>query len=127
MNMNIDQILSILRVLLSVGGPLGALLVARGMSADQVTALSTSLLAIVGAAPPLVAAVWGAFAHTDAAKVAAVEALPKDQIVGVVVAPTATDGILAASQNPTMPKAIMATPAITAAIAAAPVTVGAKP
>ena len=120
--MNLDQILSILRVLLSVGGPVGALLVARGMSADQVTALSTSVITICGALPPVVAAVWGAFAHTAAAKVAAVEAMPPDQVVGVVVAKTATDGVLAAAQNPAMPKAIMTTPAIAAAIAAAPVT-----
>lgn len=65
---------------------------------------------------------WSQLTKTDAAKVAAVEALPPDQIVGVVVATTATDGVLAASQNPAMPKAIMTTPAITAAIAAAPVT-----
>jgi hypothetical protein len=123
MNMNIDQILSILRVLLSVGGPVGALLVARGMSPDQVTDLSTALLTIVGAAPPLIAAVWGAFAHTHAAAIATVNAMPKDQVLGVVVAPTASDGVLAAAQNPAMSKVMMATPALTAAIAAAPVTV----
>jgi hypothetical protein len=125
--MNIDQILSVLRVLLSVGGPVGALLVARGMSPDQVTDLSTALLTIIGAAPPLVAAVWGAFAHTNAAKVAAVQAMPKNQILGVVVAPTASDGVLAAANDPAMTKVMMATPALTAAIAAAPVTVGTKP
>jgi hypothetical protein len=127
MSMNIDQILSVLRVLLSVGGPVGALLVARGMSPDQVTDLSTALLTIIGAAPPLVAAVWGAFAHTNAAKVAAVQAMPKNQILGVVVAPTASDGVLAAANDPAMTKVMMATPALTAAIAAAPVTVGTKP
>jgi hypothetical protein len=96
------------------------------MSPDQVTDLSTALLTIIGAAPPLVAAVWGAFAHTNAAKVAAVDAMPKDQVLGVVVAPTASDGVLAAAQNPAMAKVMMATPALTAAIAAAPVTVGTK-
>jgi hypothetical protein len=70
----------------------------------------------------VVAFVWGLFAHTNAAKVAAVNDMPKDQVLGVVVAPTATDGVLAASQNPAMSKVMMATPAITAAIAAAPVT-----
>ena len=122
--MNLDQVLSLLRVLLSVGGPVGALLIARGMSAEQVTVLSTSIITICGALPPVVAAVWGALAHTDAAKVAAVNALPKDQVVGVVIAPTATDGVLAAAQNPAMPKVVMTTPAITAAIALAPVTQG---
>jgi F0F1-type ATP synthase membrane subunit c/vacuolar-type H+-ATPase subunit K len=62
-------------------------------------------------------------AHTNAAKVAAVNAMPKDQILGVVVAPTASNGVLAASRDPAMSKVMMTTPAITAAIAAAPVTV----
>ena len=123
MTPNIDQVLMILRVLLSVGGPVGALLVARGMTADQVTALSTSVLAIVGALPPIISLVWGMFAHTEAAKVAAVNALPKDQVIGVVVAKTASDGVLAAAQNPAMTNVVMTTPAITAAIAAAPATV----
>ena len=70
--------------------------------------------------------VWSQLTKSDAAKVAAVEAMPPSQIAGVIVATTATDGVRAAAQNPDMPKAIMATPAITAAIAAAPVTVGAK-
>ena len=39
MNPNLNQILSIVRWLLSVGGPLGAYLVSRGVPADQVTAL----------------------------------------------------------------------------------------
>jgi hypothetical protein len=52
--------------------------------------------------------------------------MPKDQVLGVVVAPTASDGVLAAAQNPAMAKVMMATPALTAAIAAAPVTVGTK-
>ena len=75
-------------------------------------------LAVSGA----VVGIWSQLTKTDAAKVAAVNALPKDQVLGVVVAPTATDGVLAASQNPAMSKVMMATPALTAAIAAAPVT-----
>ena len=69
--------------------------------------------------------VWSQLTKTDAAKIAAVNALPKDQVVGVVVATTASNGVLAAAQNPAMPKVVMATPAITSAIASAPVT--AKP
>ena len=74
-------------------------------------------LAVSGA----VVGIWSQLTKSDAAKVAAVEAMPRSQIAGVIVATTATDGVLAASQNPAMPKAIMATPALTAAIAAAPV------
>src|ERR1039458_5416896 len=75
-------------------------------------------LAVSGA----VVGIWSQMTKTDAAKVAAVNALPKNQVIGVVVAPTATDGVLAAAQNPAMTKVVMTTPAITAAIAAAPVT-----
>jgi hypothetical protein len=102
--MNLDQILSILRVVLSVGGPVGALLVARGMSADQVTALSTSIITICGALPPIIAAVWGAFAHTDEAKVAAAAALPG--VAAVVVKVSASDGVAAAAADPTQPKVV---------------------
>ena len=73
----------------------------------------------------VVVGVWSQLTKTDAAKVAAVDALPKSQVLGVVTALTATDGVLAAAQNPAMTKVMMATPALTAAIAAAPVT--AKP
>ena len=67
--------------------------------------------------------VWSQLTKTNAAKIAAVEEMPKDQVLGVVIAKTATNGVLAAAQNPAMPKAIMATPAIVAAMAASPVTV----
>jgi hypothetical protein len=67
--------------------------------------------------------VWSQLTKTNAAKIAAVNALPPDQVLGVVVATTASDGVLAASQDPAMTKVMMATPALTAAIAAAPVTV----
>jgi len=70
----------------------------------------------------MVVGIWSQLTKTDAAKMAAVDALPKSQVLGIVVAPTATDGVLAAAQNPAMPKVMMSTPAIIAAIAAAPVT-----
>jgi hypothetical protein len=126
MTPNNDQLLMMLRWVLSVGGPVGALLVSHGMSADQVTALTTWLLTGLTVIPPAVAFVWGLFAHTHAAAIATVNAMPKDQVLGVVVATTASDGVLAAAQNPAMSKVMMATPALTAAIAAAPVTIAIK-
>jgi hypothetical protein len=104
--MNLDQVLSLLRVLLSVGGPVGALLVARGMSAEDVTVLSTSIITICGAVPPVVAAVWGAFAHTNASKIASVTALPG--VAAVVVKLSADDGVAAAAADPTQPKVLSA-------------------
>src|ERR1039458_9777402 len=61
----------------------------------------------------VVVGVWSQLTKTDAAKVAAVDALPKSQVLGVVTALTATDGVLAAAQNPAMTKVVMTTPAIT--------------
>jgi hypothetical protein len=81
-------------------------------------------LAVSGA----VVGIWSQLTKTDAAKIAAVNALPKDQVVGVVVAKTASNGVLAAAQNPAMPNVVMTTPAISAALAAAPTSgiVGSK-
>ena len=69
-----------------------------------------------------VVGIWSQLTKNPAAKVAAVNDLPKDQVIGVVVAKTASNGVLAAAQNPAMTKVVMTTPAITAAIAAAPAT-----
>ena len=88
--------------------------------------LDPSTQAFLGlAVSGMVVGIWSQLTKTDAAKVAAVNALPKDQVIGVVIAKTASDGVLAAAQNPAMTNVVMTTPAITAAIAAAPVT--AKP
>ena len=73
-----------------------------------------------------VVGVWSQLTKTEAAKVAAVNDLPKDQVLGVIVATTATDGVRAAANDPTMTKVMMTTPALTAAIAAAPVTIAIK-
>jgi len=92
MNPNIEQYLMIVRWLLSVGGPLGAYLVSRGIPADQVTVLQGSVIAILGAAPPLVTLVWGLFAHTEAKAVAVVDAIAKDPtspVKAVIMSPTA--------------------------------------
>jgi hypothetical protein len=105
--MNQDQVLSLLRLLLGVSGPIGALLVARGMPAEQVTALSTAIIAICGALPTIVSAVWGMFAHSDSAKIAAVTAMPG--IAQILVKPTAGDGAATAAADPAQPKVVLTT------------------
>ena len=102
MTPNLDQILSVIRWLLSVGGPLGALLIARGQTPEQVTAVSTAVLALVGALPPIISFVWGMFAHTDSAKLAAVEAMPA--VTKITVTPTAPDAVAQAAADPSRPK-----------------------
>ena len=74
------------------------------MSADQVTALSTAIITICGALPPVVAAIWGAFSHTDAKKIAAVTAMP--DVAKIVVKVGAVDGAATAAKDPTQPKVV---------------------
>lgn len=92
--MNLDQVQSLIRTLLAAGGPIAALLVQYGMPSDKVSIWISLALAVV---PPVVAAVWGVIAKTDAAKVAAVGAMPG---VSVTVAPTASPGAQAAAADP---------------------------
>ena len=87
------------------------------------TVLDPTTQAALGlAVSGVVVGVWSQLTKTDAAKIAAVNAMPKDQVVGVVIAKTASNGVLAAAQNPEMTNVVMTTPAITAAITKAPVT-----
>jgi len=102
--MNFDQVLSLLRLLLGVSGPIGALLIARGMPAEQVTGLSTAIIAVVGALPPIASAIWSMFAHTNDAKLKAVEALPDVQ--KIVVNSAATDGVADAAKDLTRTKVV---------------------
>lgn len=79
--MNIEQILSIVRWLLSVGGPIGAYLISRGIPAEQVTILQTAIIAIIGALPPIVAFVWGLFSRTDKATIKSAAAIAGTTVV----------------------------------------------
>ena len=81
MNPNTEQWFSIIRWLLSVGGPVSSLLIARGMPADKVSAFTTGLLTLLGALPPVVSFIWGLFAHTDKSKVQAAATIPGTVVV----------------------------------------------
>lgn len=59
---------------------------------------------ISGMAVLIVPYVWGALAHTDSAKLAAVEALP--DVRKVVVTASATDGVQEAAADPSRPKVV---------------------
>ena len=104
MTPNTAQIMSILRWALSAGGPLCALLLARGQTPEQVTIFSTSLLTLVGALPPIISFVWGMFAHTDKAAIQTVAAMP--DVAKIVATPGASDGVAAALKDPTMTKVV---------------------
>jgi hypothetical protein len=110
--MNYEQMLSLLRLLLGIGGPVGALLVARGMTQDQVTALSTSLLTIAAALPPIISFGLSLVRHSDAGEIKAVTAMPA--VSAIVVKANATDGVAAAVADSAQPKVIGITPALIA-------------
>ncbi len=104
MNPNTEQLMSIVRWLLSVGGPVSSLLIARGMPADKVSGFTTALLTAVGALPPIVSFVWGMFAHTDSKAIAVTAAMP--DVKKIVVASNAGDGVGAALADPAQPKVV---------------------
>ncbi len=106
MNPNAEQLMSIVRWLLSVGGPVSSLLIARGMPADKVSAFTTAVLTVVGALPPIASFVWGMFAHTDKAKLQAVEAMP--DVKKIVAVSNAGDGVGEALADPARPKVVTA-------------------
>lgn len=102
--MNSDQVVMIIRWLLSVGGPVGAYLVSRGYPADQITGLQTAIISLCGAVPPLVSFIWGYFSHTDSANIKKVEANPG--VAQIIIKPTATNGTAAAAADPARPKVV---------------------
>lgn len=92
---NLDQAWSALRTILAavVGWAAG-----RHLIGDDTAAL---LLTIAPIAVPLV---WGMLAHTDAAKISAVEALP--DVKSIIVAPSAPleSAAIDAATDPARPK-----------------------
>ena len=129
MNPNQEQWLSLIRLLLGVGGPVSAWLISRGIPADQVTALSTSIIAVVGALPPLISFVWGMLAHTDANAIKVVTAMP--DVKKIEVSPLASDGVGTALADPLQPKVVSASSTVAAAFPAGtkppPLQTGTKP
>ena len=61
-----------------------------------------------GVATALVPYVWGTFAHSDAAKIAAVADMP--DVKKIEVRPSATGALADAVTDPTRPKVVAATP-----------------
>jgi len=109
--MNQDQAKHMVRMALASGGPVAALLVSNGLaSADQVSAMATTIDWAIGIVPPIAAVVWGLFDHTDAAKIASVEAMPAVKKILIDV-PTATPELDDAVADTSRPK-IAAFPAV---------------
>lgn len=100
--MNADQLMGLVRALLAASGPLAALLVQIGLPEEKAQAwlaIGSGFLTIL---TPLVAAWWSARAHSDAAKISAVAAMPGVEVtVNPTVAPAAA---VAAANDPRQSK-----------------------
>lgn len=94
---NNEQLLSLLRAILQI---VGTSLMAKGVvtTADWTT-YSGAIMMIVPIA-------WGYFAHTNSAKLAAVEAMP--EVAKIVVKPTTDSSpeIVAAAEDPSRSKVV---------------------
>lgn len=100
--MNSEQFMGLLRALLAASGPLAALLVQIGLPQDKAKAWLDIASALATILTPALAAWWSSRAHSDAAKVAAVTAMPG---VAVTVNPTvAPAAAVAAANDPQQPK-----------------------
>ncbi len=91
--MNQDQALSYLRTIITA---VGAYAMGRGWVKED------TLTLVTGLAGPLISIGWGWYAHTDTAKLKAVEAL--SDVKEIVVKKTAVDGVADAAADPLRPK-----------------------
>ena len=92
---NSDQLLSFLRTILKIAG---ALIVAHGTMGINGAMWEQLSGGIIMIAP----VVWDMFVHTDAGKLAAVEAMP--QVKKITVTADADNAVAAAAADPSRPK-----------------------
>ena len=97
MNINTDQLMSLLRTLLQIAG---TAIVTHGTLGINGAMWEQISGAIIMLAPT----VWGVLAHTDSAKLAAVEAMP--DVTKISVKETASDGVANAMADPTRTKVV---------------------
>ncbi|HEV3312195.1 MAG TPA: hypothetical protein VG815_16920 [Chloroflexota bacterium] len=119
MNPSQDQILSLVRSIITI---LGGIAISRGFLTDEQITL------IGGIVASLIPLVWGMMAHTNAAKLASVAAMPgpdklvafqgipdgaklasveaMPQVQKIIVDRNATDGIADAAKDPDRPKVV---------------------
>lgn len=77
--MNQDQVLSTVRTILTIVGPL---LVTKGLvSSSGLDDWTNNIIALVGALMPFGSWIWGLFAHTETAKIASVNAIEGVKVV----------------------------------------------
>lgn len=94
--MNQDQILSLVRQIVALGGGIA---IGRGwLTADQLTLITGIVTALV----PLV---WGVYAHTNSSKMASVESMP--DVKNIVIEAGANGSVGAAAHDPSRPKVVM--------------------
>ena len=95
--MNSDQAMSLLRTLLQVAG---TAIVSHGFLGIN----GTMWEQLSGGALMIAPVIWSMFAHTDAAKIASVTAMP--DVAQIVVKANAVDGAATAAADPNQPKVV---------------------
>jgi hypothetical protein len=93
--MNYDQLMGMLRVVVPVG--LGFVTSKGWIPAGAAGDVGTAVLGVG-------AAVWSYYAHTDSAKIKAVESLP--DVAKIIVKATAQNGVADAAADRTRPKVV---------------------
>lgn len=100
--MNQDQLLSIVRTLISV---FSGIAIGRGwLTADQAASIGANVVVIIGALATLVPLLWGVRMHSDSAKLAAVTAMPEVKIVVASPVAPADSAVAQAAVDPVQPK-----------------------
>lgn len=104
--MNADQVAALVRILLSVSGPLGGWLVYKKVvTPEQLPGLTAAIITLITVVPPAVSAIWSVFfVHTDSAKIAAVTAMPDVKAVVVKPSAPANSAAAEAAADPAQPK-----------------------
>lgn len=98
MNPDREQLLGVARSLLAASGPIAAILVRHGYSAEEVHAwfeIATILLAVL---PPIIAASWSYSANSRENKIANLKAMPASAKAEVLAAIPQAAKILAVSE-----------------------------
>lgn len=105
MNLNQDQLTSLLRGLLAAGGPLAGLLINTGLQPTMVNNILAIALIVL---PPIISIAWGVAAHSDEAKIAAAAAVPGVRKIAIVA--DANGGAATAAADPALPTVRMDKP-----------------
>jgi hypothetical protein len=110
--MNYDSWMSFIRTLLAAGGPVTTLLVALKMPQDQAVLWQQALLALFGAAGPVISLIWGLAAHSPKGTLEAAARVPGFE--GHVSSEGSPHGAIKVARNTKIPNITLTPPFVPA-------------